>query len=199
MVADYYGKTLSESVGEIYWQSLNRFDSVSIERAIHEHVGDKEYGTYMPLPGDIIERIEGNAEERAYHAWQRVWRMIQHFGGYHTLVFDDARIHASIADMGGWIKLCQTIESDLSKKEDEFKRRYTFYFFHPPEKFPRALIGIHDHQNKLYGFDYGVPIYVGDIDKAKAVYSDGALHPVFADECRTEPNQVNLFNNKVIH
>jgi hypothetical protein len=203
-VAECYGKTFNESVGEMYWKSLKRFDLEMVEEAIYDHLDD-DAGKHMPLPADIIQRVAGNAEEKAYIAWQRVVRAIRHLGSYHSVVFDDARIHAVIDDMGGWVNLCHTREKELFMKEHEFEKRYAFYFLYPPEVYPRALIGLHDHENKLYGFESEAPTYIGDLEAAKEVYLYGAIHSTFYDEYTYEPRQFvepakfNAFNNKTIH
>jgi hypothetical protein len=108
--------------------------------------------------------------------------------------------------MGGWIKLCQTLESDLLLKEHEFVKRYAFYFIYPPEAYPKALTGIQDYQNNQYGFGSDIPTYIGDVEKAKAVYLKGMVHPALGEQYTYEAipfvdpkKNAKHFNNNLIH
>jgi hypothetical protein len=204
MLADCYGKTFSETVGEMYWKSLNRFDLASIEFALYKHLHDPETRNRMPLPADVIRHLEGSAQ-KASAAWQRVVRVIKYIGAYHTVVFDDVLIHAAIDDLGGWIALCKRFESELGEKAREFEQRYAFYCIYSPKNYPRALIGIHDHQNSVYGFDRELPVYVGDIEKAKQVYAQGLMQSSRDDKIFprgkhfVETKGMNPFISKTIH
>ncbi len=205
-VAEGYGKTFSTSVGEMYWHALNFFNLEAIKEAAIAHQGDETCGAHMPLPADIIHHIKESAESEATRTWRHVVRAIRHLGAYQTVVFDNAVIHAAIADMGGWIKLCQTKEENLERKGAVFEKHYVFYTLHPPEYFPPALIGICDKANKLYSFESGNPTFVGDIHKAKAVYLMGEIYAsFFCDEYAydpmnfAEPNNSPSQDHKTIH
>jgi hypothetical protein len=100
-VATLYGKAMSTTLTEIYWQALSEYSLAAVHDAIHRHVTHPDTGQFMPKPADLVKLIMGGSADQAYLAWSKVRRAIQTIGSYQSIVFDDANIHAVIHDMGG--------------------------------------------------------------------------------------------------
>jgi hypothetical protein len=84
------------------------------------------------------------------------------------VVFDDARIHTVIQDMGGWVSLCETTVDELPFRGHDFQARYVGYVGQPLTRYPRALTG------RLAGHGKTEPpVFLGDVEKAQQVYQGG--------------------------
>jgi len=168
-----YSKNLSLHLIETYWQDLIEFDLQVIKDAIRAHARNPDRGQYFPQVADITRYILGNPETCALNAWSKVRKAIQDIGSYASLVFDDEIIHATIDDMGGWIRLCQSNIKEIPFLAREFQQRYTQYLLRRPTHYPQQLKGISNWQNEQQGLLEAPPITVGDEQKALQVYQQG--------------------------
>jgi len=148
-IAELYSKPLSPSMLEIYWTIFKDYPLENIKSAIHRHLLDHTQGKFMPKPADLLKYFEKSLEEKASNAWTQVSAAIGFFGAHESVIFEDNLIHAVIADMGGWIRLCHIQESQLFFEEKEFKRRYVSYQYHPPTTCPAQLKGLYNHENPV--------------------------------------------------
>lgn len=99
---------------------------------------------------------------------------------YASVVFDDPIIHVVIEEMGGWIRLCHTLLKDLPFRAHEFKKHYVGYVNHLPSCYPKQLIGLEAHQNKVSGYVAQLPLLIGDQKRALTVWKNGSenLEPI---------------------
>lgn len=168
-----YGKALSEYLIESYWQELQAYDFSEIKEAVRAHLLNPDRGQFFPQSADIVRYILGDTETQALRAWSKVNKAIRHIGSYQSVVFDDARIHAVIDDMGGWIYFCRADEHQLPFQAKEFQKRYAGYVLHPPLVYPRLLTGRTAWQNSQYGHPEPDPILIGNSEKAQLVSQQG--------------------------
>lgn len=150
-----YGKPINNFLLEIYWQACQEFEFVEIEKAFQAHMKDPDHGHFMPKPADVVRYLKGSKETQAFCLWGQVVQAIKSIGCYSSVAFQDRVIHMVIADMGGWVYLCQTKEEELVFKEREFAKRYGAYLLHPPAECPPHLKGYFDGQIIKVG-DYSV-------------------------------------------
>lgn len=84
--------------------------------------------TLFPTPAAIRKHAldaEGlSDEERSLLAWDSVRKAISSAGSYYTVSFEDTIINATIRQMGGWVKLCDTPPKELKWTGKEFCKRY---------------------------------------------------------------------------
>jgi Domain of unknown function (DUF6475) len=152
-LGELYGKNISTTLNEIYWNILKNFDFQQVERAFHYHITNPDGGQFMPKPADIVRIIQGTAEEKSLDAWTQVEKAIRRIGSYDSVSFDDALIHAVIDDMGGWIALCATKLTEMPFRANEFQKRYLCYLAaQPAETVNPVLSGIIEHHNRPIGF-----------------------------------------------
>ena len=85
----------------------------------------------MPKPGEIVGALQGKQNEQSLLAWVKVTKGIRQAGSSKTVIFDDPLIHAVIADLGGWIRLCRLTERELNFQQREFERLYACYLQRP--------------------------------------------------------------------
>jgi hypothetical protein len=168
-----YKQAMQAMLMELYWVALERFALSAVKQAVQAHVNHPDKGQYMPKPADLLRHLEGSGQAQALRAWSTVAQAIREVGGYSSVVFDDPLIHAVIADMGGWMRLCQILISELPFREHVFVARYRGYLGRPPADYPRQLIGTLAHQQTLSQSRVDPVVCIGDRQKARRVYAQG--------------------------
>lgn len=175
VLADYYGKALSEGSMLLYRQGLQGYEIEQIEKAIGIHVQNPDSGQWMPKIADIVRMIEGTTQDAAAIAWAKVMRAVGSVGQYQSLAFDDPIIHLVIGDLGSWPSLCQTSEEELPFLAKRFEISYRAYKRRSDDipVHPRYLVGVSEMQNAGQGFRSDPPRLVGDQEKARRVMLGG--------------------------
>lgn len=196
-LAEYYGRELSEGVIALYWQGLQQYPIDEIEAAIGRHLQNPDSGQWMPKIADIVRAIDGTTQSAAALAWAKVMRTVGAVGQFQSVGFDDAVIHLTIDDLGGWPKLCQTSEAELPFLQKRFEVAYRAYRSRgadlPPH--PRYLPGVSEMQNAAQGFPSDPPVLVGDCERAKLVHrggSDAPRLPVHVGQVAPAASQLRL-------
>ncbi len=67
------------------------------------------------------------------------------------MIFDDKVIHKAIDCLGGWQKLCSTLEEDMKWIQKDFERLYQAYQNQPLKDYPEVLAGFHEEHNRRLG------------------------------------------------
>lgn len=173
---EVFNQKTTPGVINVWWNALEKYDFNIVEQAFGAHIVDPDVGQFAPKPANIIRNIDGSRETRAMLAWAKVQKAIGSVGGGSSVCFDDRYIHATIADMGGWSKLCSVEEDELPFKAREFEKRYNSHSKHGVIEFPRKLIGHFDAQNLAQGFMEFVsaPVTIGDLAECRKVYKHGS-------------------------
>ncbi len=169
-MTEIYGKKLSSQLLEIYWRSLEPYELNDIKQALNAYIVNPDNGQFIPKPADIIKILSGNSTEKALYAWNKVLKAIRQVGSYNSIVFDDPIIHLILDDMGGWILMCKTNESELSFARYDFEKRYKCYLKYMPAKYPTKLIGLIDSFNQINHQQLTMPELFGDKEVALKVY-----------------------------
>jgi len=172
-VGEIYGKPISASLAELYWQSLECFEFEDVKKSLEAHVHNPDCGQFFPKPADIIRFIEGSGETKALTAWAMVEKAIHQVGRYQSIAFDDPLIHAALEDMGGWIKLCSVTSNELPFRANEFQKRYMGFLIKKPARYPKYLVGIIETDNAKNGFEIPFPLLIGNPAKAEEVIKRG--------------------------
>lgn len=142
-VSELYSFKLSEAVIEIYYDVLKEYEFDVVKKSIYELIKTSKF---MPKPAEILEQINGNPDEKALIAWQKVMKAIETQGYYETVRFDDVVISACVKELGGWTWLCEQEKSQLAFIEKRFKDIYTLRSKVDTQD-NGLLIGSHDAKN----------------------------------------------------
>jgi hypothetical protein len=183
-IGETYDKNISKELMATYWNVLKRFDINEVVDAFGRHLENTDNGQFFPKPADIIRAIQGSTEGRSLNAWTLVDKSIRTIGPYQDVVFDDALIHSVIDDMGGWVSLCSTNDTEYPFKANEFKTRYRSLQSNPPDSYPQILSGLATISNKnikgqTRGVGYKVkPTLIGSPERCKIVYQGGETGPI---------------------
>jgi hypothetical protein len=174
-LSDYYRQEVSKAVLGLYWEGLRQYDYEAIEKAAWAHTqSPDEAGRWMPKISDIIKLIDGNTADQAALAWSKVDNAVRVRGPWDDVIFDDALIHRVIADMGGWVLICNKDEKEYPFTGKEFQTRYRGYRMRPgTPSYPIKLTGISNAHNEANGQPLLPAVLLGDIEKAKEVARGG--------------------------
>lgn len=171
----YYRQDCSDFTLNIFWNACQPFDLEQVKKAIQSHCTDADHGVFAPKVADLVRVLAGTVTDRAALAWGKVFEAMQSVGAYTYVVFDDPAIHAAIEDCGGWIKICRSEMADLSYLQHRFCQAHKAYTGRGIFEFQRCLMGDRgsDAEFAKFGLKPPKPAFVGDLERAKAVYLGG--------------------------
>lgn len=175
VIAEQYGKKLSQNVVALYWQALQDYDLAAVRDALGRHLRNTDTGQFMPKVADIIRMMQGSSMDSALSAWAKVDRAVRQVGPYESVAFDDPLIHRVLHDMGGWIGLGSKSEDEWPFVAKEFENRYRgFKARNEKVEYPSKLIGISEAHNSTEGHKIAQPMLIGDTTKAQQVLLNGS-------------------------
>ncbi len=172
-VAECYGQSLSAQGVALRFVMLEAFDFAEVRKAALSLMSTRKYTT-MPTPADFLEHMNGgSAEDKAEVEAGKVLNAIGRYGGYASVVFDDAVTQAVIVQAyGGWAKLC----ADCGVEESEHWFRKGFAktwaaYSRQGMAHTGHLPGRTEIANRSSAFEDNVPtpVLIGDPTKARAV------------------------------
>lgn len=173
----FYRRDLSTFSLSVWWQACQPFDMEQVKSALTAHAMDPEDGKFPPMPGDLVRKLQGTHTERAMLAWGKVHDAMSSVGAYRSVVFDDPAIHATIEDLGGWVKVVRTDLKEIGYLQHRFCEAYKAYagrgsFPYPP------LLGGDSSPSWAWesaGLQAPKPTVVGDVERARMVYRGGCI------------------------
>lgn len=175
-VYSFYGKEVSNFALDVWWTALKQFDLAVVVDAFNRHLTNADCGQWLPKPADIIRALSGRTQDRALIAWSKVDKAVRVVGPHESVIFDDARIHRVISDMGGWIGFGDKSETEWPFVSKEFVERYRGYAMRGDiPVYAPVLIGISEAYNTQKGLGSENPVLIGNKDDAIAVMNKGAL------------------------
>jgi hypothetical protein len=178
LVAEQYGKTLSDGLKALYWQGLQDFDLSALRQAVSRHLRNPDSGQFMPKIADFVRMMQGTTQDAALIAWAKVDKAVRRVGTYNDVVFDDPIVHRVITDMGGWIGLGNKNEDEWPFVAKEFENRYRgFKSRSEIPEYPAMLIGIATAHNQQKGFKSDEPVLIGNEHAARQVLNGGTDKP----------------------
>lgn len=175
-MAALYGQEPIPQVVEIYFRSLEKFTIDEVEQGISKACSTLKF---FPKPVELIECItggSGNLADRAMIEACRVLEAVKSIGTYSTVCFDDPITQAVIVQQfGGWAKFAEMREENEKWFVKDFTAGYQA-FARQNVRHYGALPGISHGQNALTGREREEkPVYIGDVQKARAIHAQGKL------------------------
>ncbi len=180
-LCEMYGKPrMSDEVAMLHFGALQDYSLEDVRKGFFAALRNPDSGQFMPRPADVIRELSGSSDTRAAMAWAKVREAICRVGHMPSIAFDDAIIHAVIADMGGWVKLALITNDELPFRERDFLRIYRGYIGRPLGDYPRYLPGMAETDNYAKGYAVEPPLLLGDASKAEQVLLAGSDKPRLA-------------------
>lgn len=178
LVADalgYYRQNASEFTLQIWWQACQRYDLEQVQKAMTAHAMDPERGQFAPKVADLVRILDGTHTDRAQLAWGRVLEAAASIGAYTDVAFDDPAIHATVEDLGGWVKVCRSETKDLGYLQHRFCESYRAYVGRGQFGYPAVLGGDRspDAMFAKRGLQPPRPRLIGDPQRAQLVVANG--------------------------
>lgn len=151
VLAEIYGKPVSEAMGAVYFKALREYALGDVIRAMRCHVKHPEQGRFFPKPADLIALIDGDTNSQALEAYQLLDDALIQYGVYRSVRFEDAALAATVKALGGWVE----IEARWKDREQEPFLRADFcklYRVYTVRGLDRALLpdhfpGLHELSN----------------------------------------------------
>lgn len=182
----FYRRDVSAFTLDVWWQACQPFDMGQVKSALTAHAMDPEAGKFPPMPGDLVRKLQGTHTERAMLAWGKVHDAMSSVGAYRSVVFDDPAIHATIEDLGGWVKVVRTELKDMGYLQHTFCEICKTYTARGHFPYPPMLGGDADASWKWESYGLKPPklAVVGDRETAYRVFqggSKGGKTPILVD------------------
>lgn len=122
-VSEQYGQAPLKPGGlSLFFSALREFPFEAVAAALTMHV---KTSVYPPKAADIVQILQGTAEDRGRLAFQKVLEAIRDHGSYRSIQFPDPRIHYAIDRMGGWGKVCMMTLDETPFREKDFCQHYS--------------------------------------------------------------------------
>lgn len=172
------------------FKMLGNYDFSDVVKAVKSHI---EVSRFYPTPADIIQNIKGTVEERGQRAFQNMAKAIRQYGKHRSITFGDPKIHYCIKRLGGWGRICNTTEEQLTWIQKEFCNLYkqaekeAVDWSH--SEVPAIIMGTFDLQNSKSGFRIEPPKYI-DCGKANISRLEPELKAIM-DKQRPENIDIN--------
>lgn len=176
-VMAYYGKNVSEFTLSVWLQACEPFEFDQVKKALSAHATDPERGMFAPKVADIVRILAGTPTDRSMLAWGKTHEAMSSVGAYTDVVFDDPAIHAVIADMGGWPKVCRYPLDELSYLQHRFCEAHKAYTRQGAFVYARQLMGDRspDSEYIKVGLNPPKPAVIGRRSAARDVYRGGSV------------------------
>ena len=141
-----FNKKMEKQVTQAYWYVLKDYSEEQIQQAFNRALRECKF---FPMPAQFIEFIEGNADEKAERAWIVLMDVIEKYGHYYSVVFEDGKIAKAVEVLGGWEYMCSLNIQQLNFKKKEFINIYKAINLKGPQK----VTGFIERENFLKGQD----------------------------------------------
>ena len=165
-IGEMYEKTISKSLGELWWQLMTDISIEEFKLAVSAHMNDPDQGMFMPKPANIIKQVSGTEKQQVQNlttqaelAWQAVEGEIRRTGSYGSPRINDGLALAAIKALGGWGHICSTTTDKMTWMRKEFISSYQNYSTTPVELLPESLPGRIEIENaKKNGTGQGMKV-----------------------------------------
>ena len=166
-LCELFNVAADEFKTELYFRALQRFDIQDVVRGIDKAVTRCRF---FPKPVELIELIEGNADDIAEVEAVKVIEAVKRVGSWQSVAFDNPVTAAVVQQgFGGWVKLC----SEMNAKEEKWFRkdfcRLYVSFTRQNIQYTGILAGQAAVSNSAHCKEhYEATAFVGNADKARA-------------------------------
>ena len=154
ILAASFNRVQDDALFRAYDWGLEDIPIDDIETGVRRAIREWE-SSFMPTPAELRE-LAGvlNPASRGIIAFQAVKLAIKKFGGYQSVEFDDPVIHATILNLGGWLRVSNLDSEEFDKWfRRDFERVYvSLSKTGISTEQGRPLIGICDAYNRSNDF-----------------------------------------------
>lgn len=123
MLAEYFGKPLTEAVMGAYWLGLGELTDDQIKGAVARSIRECKF---MPTAAELLSFSGHKPRDvagEAVVAWGIVRRALDALDVYGNPDFGLV-VNATVRNIGGWLYLCEAKLADLEWRRKDFERAY---------------------------------------------------------------------------
>lgn len=166
VLAEVYGKSVSEAMGAVYFEALREYALVDVIRGLRQHVKHPEQGRFFPKPADVIALLDGDTNSQALEAYQALDDALLRYGVYRSVRFADPALAATVKALGGWVEM-EARWKDRAQEpylRADFCKLYRVYTARAldPSSVPDHFPGLHELANSTkYPDHVPTPVLVG--------------------------------------
>lgn len=150
-LCEFKKQKLSKVQVLIWFRILEKYDAKDVIMALETAI---ETMKWFPTPPEIVELIMGSATDRAAAAWIRFLEIIKTVSVLDSVIFEDTRFSAMVDYYGGWDKVHQWREDEMTWRRIDFMKVFSNFREPPPGK---KHIGDIEHHNSSRGFLEHIP------------------------------------------
>lgn len=125
-LCEIYNKKSSELVFGMYYEIFKPYTHEQFTSAALRCIRERKYSD-LPKPSEILEYLEGSAQDKSLVAWLQVKEAIKKGGWIASVQFEDATIAPCINELGGWMWLCSQEIQQLPFIEKRFRETYQLF------------------------------------------------------------------------
>ena len=165
MLAEAFGQKITPIRLMAYEVGLSDVPLASLNAAVVRAIRESRFMPSVAVLRELCGVASGHIDvkDRPTLAWQAVRAAISKVGGYDSPSFDDAAIHATIRELGGWPLLCDTPIDEIHWLEKRFCATYSaLCSVKLPSDQTKRLTGITEVGNGREGYG-SAPIPVAQI------------------------------------
>lgn len=152
-LAEVFGEQVSQVRAQLYFEALSTFTLDEVRAAVR---GAIRGCRFFPKPAELIEMLQGSAEDQAEVAWGRFLHALTHHGTYTSVDFGDPILHAVIqTQFGGWHETWKLTTDETRFAHIEFVKLYRA-FRKTGRGLPAHCPGQHELENRQRGYLYAI-------------------------------------------
>lgn len=106
---------------EYIFDQLSGWPIEDVIGAIRDHQADTDRGHFPPTVADVIRHLNRRTMEAPLYAWKVV---LANLNPYASPEFDDMRVAAAVAAIGGWTAMCAMTYAELERAKPRFVEAY---------------------------------------------------------------------------
>lgn len=179
-------KTPSKPYTKFYYEAVKHLDVKEWEKSIAHVIQTRKY-TNMPMPAEILEHAQGNPEDTALIAIQRLETAMREVGAYDSVQFDDPVLTELVGGYdGGWPGLCQITYDDWKFEKPRLMKLYKALSSRGVPNNTLRLTGISEIQNGGRFLDWEPTVHLIS-DKIKPVMIEGKVVQAIEDKGEKVP------------
>lgn len=154
-LGELYDKQITEFVADMYYEVFKDYDYEQFNKAVMKCIRTHKYNT-LPKPADILEFLEGSAQDKSLIAWLKAKEAVRKGGYIATIVFDDPIISHCLNELGGWQWFCNVQIDELPFVEKRFRDLYNTLSKKENIR-PVRLVGFIESKNRELNYSDSIP------------------------------------------
>ncbi len=151
LMEEYFEKSLSKSVGELYWKAFKNWSKQDFEKACDRLIRTRVFPGF-PKIAEIYEALNGSYEEKVAKAYSVLMDALREYRRDQTVTFDDGAIGHAVEAMGGWEAVHDISPEDWKFKRAEFESLYKGYVLRGMTE-PVTLKATEDYSSKEKSYE----------------------------------------------